>query len=304
MGIVKAVCISKERGTNKSPVPKGLLIADYGLESDAHAGSWHRQVSLLASESVENFQAKGYEVSPGDFGENLLVEGIELTSLPIGTRLRCHEIILEITQIGKECHSHCTIYEKVGTCIMPTKGVFAKVIHGGEIKPGDSITVEEQIRAAVLTISDRASRMERKDSSGEIAVNLLSAAGFYVVDKQILPDDITQIQEWIKTLTDEKEIPLIITTGGTGCSPRDCTPEATEPLLDRKVPGIAEAIRWESYQMTKTAALSRGISGIRKNSLIVNLPGSTKAVEEILPKVQAILRHGCEEIQRKQEVTI
>ena len=120
---------------------KARLIEDFGIEGDAHAGKWHRQVSLLSWESVEAFRARGASVENGAFGENLLVAGIDFPSLPVGTRLSCGDVVLEITQIGKECHSHCEIYKQVGDCIMPRKGVFAVVKQGGTLAVGDTLVV-------------------------------------------------------------------------------------------------------------------------------------------------------------------
>ncbi|RII32509.1 MOSC domain-containing protein [Clostridium chromiireducens] len=141
MGKVVAVCISEKRGTQKKNIQEGKFIENYGIQSDAHAGDWHRQVSLLSYEKIEEFNNKGANVIDGAFGENLVVEGIEFTKLPIGAILRCNDVVLEITQIGKECHNHCEIYKKMGDCIMPRNGVFAKVIVGGKIRCGDDMKV-------------------------------------------------------------------------------------------------------------------------------------------------------------------
>ncbi|WP_297418562.1 MOSC domain-containing protein [Clostridium sp.] len=141
MGKIIAVCISERRGTQKKNVKEANFIEDFGIENDAHAGNWHRQVSLLSYEKIEEFNNKGANVIDGAFGENLVVEGIEFTKLPVGTILKCNDVILELTQIGKECHNHCEIYKKMGDCIMPTNGVFAKVIKGGKIKYGDEMKV-------------------------------------------------------------------------------------------------------------------------------------------------------------------
>ena len=143
MAIIKAVCISKEKGTAKVNVGQAEIIENYGLKDDAHAGNWHRQVSLLSYEKIEEFKALGAPVEDGSFGENLIVEGIDLRTLPIGTKLRCNQILMEVTQIGKECHHGCAIAQAVGKCIMPTEGIFAKVLEGGTVKVGDQITIEE-----------------------------------------------------------------------------------------------------------------------------------------------------------------
>lgn len=144
MGKVIAVCTSPEKGTQKKNVGKGIFLEDFGLEGDAHGGKWHRQVSLLSYEKIEQFRNRGAEVEDGAFGENLVVEGIDFRSLPVGTRLECGDVILEMTQIGKECHHGCQIYQKMGDCIMPREGVFAKVIRGGMIQTGDEMQVQEE----------------------------------------------------------------------------------------------------------------------------------------------------------------
>lgn len=141
MGTVKAVCVSEAKGVQKSDVGSAAIEADFGIVGDAHAGKWHRQVSLLSFESIEDFKARGAEVADGSFGENLIIEGIDVKALPIGTKLACNDVRMEITQIGKECHSHCAIYHRMGDCIMPREGVFARVLSGGTVSKGDSIEV-------------------------------------------------------------------------------------------------------------------------------------------------------------------
>ena len=141
MGNIIAVCTSEKKGVQKKAVDEITLIPDYGIEGDAHAGKWHRQVSLLSYERVQEFNALGAGVDHGAFGENLIVEGYDLKTIPVGTIFECNGVVLEITQIGKECHSHCEIHKKMGTCIMPTNGIFAKVIKGGTIKAGDEIVI-------------------------------------------------------------------------------------------------------------------------------------------------------------------
>ena len=143
MGKVMAVCISEKKGTQKRNVHEALFIEDFGLENDAHAGKWHRQVSLLSYEKIQDFKKKGAPVEDGAFGENLIVSGIDFKNLPVGTRFQSGDVVLEMTQIGKECHSGCEIYKIMGDCIMPREGVFAKVLHGGRIREGDELTVLE-----------------------------------------------------------------------------------------------------------------------------------------------------------------
>ena len=145
MGKVIAVCISEVRGTQKKNIHQAELIEDWGIKNDAHAGKWHRQVSLLSYDKIQAFRERGAEVEDGAFGENLVVEGIYFAGLPVGTVFRCGDVILELIQIGKKCHHGCEIFQKMGDCIMPREGVFAKVLHGGVIREGDELTIAYDI---------------------------------------------------------------------------------------------------------------------------------------------------------------
>ena len=290
MGKVIAVCTSERKGIQKTSVPEIKVIEDWGIEGDAHAGKWHRQVSLLSFDKIEDFRARGAEVEDGAFGENLVVQGIDFATLPIGTKFQCNDVVLELTQIGKECHHGCEIFQKMGECIMPTNGVFAKVLHGGKISVGDEFHV--QYRAAVITLSDTASKGEREDASGVAVEEIVGKEGYEVVFKKIIPDDGDTLTALLCELSDEDKADLILTTGGTGFSKRDNTPEATMRAVERETPGISEAMRYYSLQITPRAMLSRGVSGIRKEALIVNLPGSPKAVRECLEYAIGALTHG------------
>lgn len=296
-GIIKAVCLSEAKGTEKRPVASVTLIANHGLSGDAHAGNWHRQVSLLSADKVDEFNARGGKAEIGAFGENILVSGIDFKSLPVGSILRAGEVVLKMSQIGKECHSHCQIFHRVGDCIMPREGVFATVEHGGELHAGMELTVEPPpvdapLRAAVMTLSDKGFAGERVDTSGPRAAQLLSEAGYDVAEQVLLPDAQKKIERELIRLADSRQVDLIITTGGTGFSLRDVTPEATLAVATRIAPGIAEAIRAESLKITPRAMLSRGASVLRNKTLIVNLPGGTKAVEEGLAVILPQLEHG------------
>ena len=141
MSKVLAICISKHKGTLKNEVNEANFIEEFGIEGDAHAGKWHRQVSLLAFEKIDDFRNKGGNVDFGAFGENLVVDGIELHKLPVGQQLQVGEVLLEVTQIGKECHDKCAIYYQVGECIMPKNGIFTRVLKGGKVKVGDQCTL-------------------------------------------------------------------------------------------------------------------------------------------------------------------
>lgn len=142
-GKVVAVCISDRKGVPKKPIDQGRLRVDWGLEGDAHAADWHRQVSLLAIESIDKMRAKGLNVHPGSFAENITTEGIVLYTLPIGTRMRLGSALVEVTQIGKECHTHCAVYQAAGDCVMPREGIFVKVLQPGVAQAGDAIQVLE-----------------------------------------------------------------------------------------------------------------------------------------------------------------
>ncbi|MDP3112291.1 MAG: MOSC domain-containing protein [Thermodesulfovibrionales bacterium] len=143
-GKVISVNVSSKKGVRKKPVPEISLRINYGIEGDAHASSeWHRQVSLLAIESIKKMQALGLNVKPGDFAENITTEGINLPELPLGTRMTIGEIELEVSQIGKECHTRCAIYYQAGDCVMPKEGIFVKVLKGGKIKEGDVIKIQD-----------------------------------------------------------------------------------------------------------------------------------------------------------------
>lgn len=143
MASVKAVCISEKKGTRKNEVSSIQVQVNHGIVGDAHAGNWHRQISLLASESIEKIKKSGLQVTPGAFAENIVTQGIELISLSIGTKLKVGNTVLEVTQIGKECHNDCEIKRTAGKCVMPTEGIFAIVLEEGVISPGDSIEVME-----------------------------------------------------------------------------------------------------------------------------------------------------------------
>lgn len=297
MGKVKAICISERRGTQKHCIEKADLTKDWGIVGDAHGGNWHRQISLLSFDKIEDFRNKGADIDFGAFGENLVVEGYDFRNLPVGTRFQCNDVVLEMTQIGKECHTHCQIYHKMGDCIMPREGVFAKVIAEGTINVGDEMKMLEPredrpFQAAVITLSDKGFKGEREDKSGPLLASILEEKGYEVVESIILPDVQSRIEKELIRLSDGRQVDLILTTGGTGLSLRDVTPEATLAVATRNVPGISEAIRAYSMEITKRAMLSRGASVLRNNTLIINLPGSPKAVRESMDVILSELDHG------------
>lgn len=297
MGKILGICISEKRGTEKHEIQEANLVKDWGIEGDAHGGKWHRQVSLLSFEKIEDFRAKGAEVDFGAFGENLIVEGYDLRALPVGTRFQIGDAVLELTQIGKECHSHCQIYKRMGDCIMPREGVFTEVVKPGHIKVDDEITMippkkDRPFTAAVITLSDKGAAGEREDKSGPKIVEMIKEAGYDVKETLLLPDGRTALEKQLIRLADQRQINVIFTTGGTGFAERDVTPEATIAVCDRMANGIADAIRNYSMTITPRAMFSRAVSGIRKRTLIINLPGSPKAVQEALEFLLPHLDHG------------
>ena len=186
MGKLLAICTSPQRGTVKTEVESARLTPEWGIETDAHGGNWHRQVSLLSAEKIENFRKKIW-VDYGAFGENLVVEGFDFRNLPVTSRFQVGEVVLEMTQIGKECHNDCVIKQQTGECIMPHEGVFARVLHGGTLHVGDEMILlspeeDPPLRAAVITLSDKGARGEREDKSGPLIVeNIAFCTGLIII---------------------------------------------------------------------------------------------------------------------------
>lgn len=296
MASVVSVNISKKKGTIKHPVESIQLRIGLGIEEDAHAGDWHRQVSLLDLSSFNKMTTKAsVELKPGIFAENITTEGIDLWSLPIGTQLEIGDALLEITQIGKECHQHCQVFRQVGDCVMPREGIFAVVLREGELKAGQAIKIIPNLRVAILTLSDQSYRGEREDRSGPAIARALEGKA-QVLAQDILPDDKEMIQAKLREYAREK-IDVVFTTGGTGFAPRDVTPEATMAVVDREAPGIAEAIRAASMRVTPKAMLSRGVAGILDRTLIINFPGSPKAALECLEVFLPAMDHAVETLR-------
>lgn len=296
MSSVVSVNISEKKGMIKHPVEQIELKIDHGIVNDAHAGDWHRQVSLLDLSSFEkmNNQAK-VELKPGIFAENITTEGVDLWSLPVGTRLMIGETLLEITQIGKECHRHCQVFRQVGDCVMPREGIFAVVINEGTIKAGQGIEIIPTIRVAILTLSDKGFSNEREDLSGPAIAKALEGKAV-IAAQDILPDDFEQIKARLIEYADQG-LDLVFTTGGTGLAPRDFTPEATLAVVDRLTPGIVEAIRASSLRITPMEMLSRATAGIRGKTLIINFPGSPRAALECLEVFLPVMSHAVETLR-------
>ncbi len=298
MAKIVAVCTSPKKGMRKVNVGQGMLVREFGLEGDAHGGKWHRQVSLLAEESIDKMRAKGLDVHAGDFAENITTQGIELYTLPVGARMRLgRQALGEVTQIGKECHSHCAIYQQAGDCVMPREGIFIRVLRGGEIQTGDDLKLDRFITVGVLIASDKGARGERQDGCRAVIEEKISTISGEILEYDIVPDERKILADTLRQWADEVGLDLILTSGGTGFSPRDVTPEALLDVVERQVPGIPEAMRAAGKAITPRAMLTRSLAGIRGKSLIINLPGSPKAVAENLDAILQALPHGIETLR-------
>lgn len=297
---VKAINISVAKGTEKTSISTGV-IGPFGIEGDAHAGNWHRQISFLASENIDlQAEATGRFYAPGQFGENITCVGLDTASLRLFDRLHIgKEVVLEITQFGKKCHgAGCAIYQEVGQCIMPKEGFFARTVRGGHITTDDAITIDPQpLKLLVLTLSDRASSGEYTDRSGPALVETVSAflsttRMGVTIKTAILPDDRSLLSQRLEQAKSEN-FSVVFTTGGTGIGPRDITPEVVKPLLSKEIPGIMELIRVKYGQILPQAALSRSVAGVMGDStLVYTLPGSVKAVKEYLTEILPTLQHS------------
>ncbi len=291
------VCRSDRKGTPKVVVPVVRLREDHGVEGDAHAGPGHRQVSLLSDADIQTMRARGLSLKPGAFGENLVVAGLPLEQLGIGTRLRVGPAELEITQVGKVCHHRCAIFHQTGDCIMPRAGLFARVVTGGEVARGAPVAVEhlvprDVIQAGVLTVSDRCAAGRMQDTAGPAAAGLLERElRARVAAAPLVPDESEAIAGTLRELV-ERGLDLVVTVGGTGCGPRDVTPEATRTVINREVPGLAEAMRAASRPHVPHALLQRGVCGIAGATLILNLPGSERGAVENLTAVLQVIPHA------------
>jgi molybdenum cofactor synthesis domain-containing protein len=298
------VCTSAKKGICKHEVASAIVIKDHGLEADAHSGNWHRQVSLLAHLDIEFMRSKGMSLKPGAFGENLVIDGLNTDELGVGSQLRIGPVLLELTQVGKVCHTRCAIYYTTGDCIMPRAGLFARVLEGGVLRPGMSVSVIRKthrnvVQVAVVTVSDRCSAGVTVDTAGPAVGQLMrDELQANVAWSAIIPDEAERIAA---TLIDfsERRVDLILTVGGTGMSVRDVTPDATRRVLDRELPGLAEAMRASSARVTPNALLSRAVAGIRGETLIVNLPGSVKASIENLEAILPALPHAIEMLRKQ-----
>jgi molybdopterin adenylyltransferase len=295
---VLSVNTSEKKGTVKKPVDT-IDLTEIGVVGDAHSGKWHRQVSLLAAESIAKFSEEaGRAIKFGEFAENITTEGLLLYECRPLDRFRNEHLELEVTQIGKKCHGdNCSIFREVGNCVMPKEGIFARVIRSGNLKAGDQLEyLPKVINIHIITLSDRANAGEYADKSGPQIKNL-SETFFSEIKRQtkvtnhLIPDDPEQLAQLIKSAISE-QIDVVFTTGGTGIGARDFTPETVRPLLDKEIPGIMELIRVKYGTEKPAALLSRGIAGVSGKTLIYTLPGSVKAVTEYCQEILPTIEHS------------
>ncbi len=294
---VVSVNISVEKGTVKKPVGE-IQIDETGIVGDAHAGKWHRQISILAQESIDHFAAEaGREIGPGEFAENFSTIGLDLSGVGVLDRFQIGDVELEVTQIGKKCHGDgCAIYREVGKCVMPKEGIFCRVIKTGRIAAGDVVTyMPRALRIMVITLSDRASSGEYADKSGPRITELL---GEHFKDTRwkpeisnlLIADDSERLTKELKgALADGVDV--IITTGGTGIGPRDVTPDVVLSLADKVIPGIMESVRVKFGADKPNALLSRSVAAVCGRSLVYVLPGSVKAVQEYTGEILKTMEH-------------
>ncbi len=292
--------ISEEKGTIKTP-RQSVELNDFGIVGDAHAGRWHRQISLLAQEDVEKFSwmdANGREFLPGEFAENLSTRGIDYKKVAILDRFKIGDVELEVSQIGKSCHGEeCAIYVEVGKCVMPKAGIFARVINGGTIKQNDKIEyLPRPLKIKVITLSDRASVGEYEDKSGPRIKELLEehfAGKRWHTQFQyslIADDEADLLAELQKSVSEN--VDFVFTTGGTGIGPRDITPDVVMKYADKLIPGIMEQIRLKHAERIPSAILSRSVAAVKSETIIFALPGSVKAVQEYIAEITKILEHS------------
>lgn len=294
---ILSVNTSDKKGIVKTPVDK-ITINDKGIVGDAHAGVWHRQISLLAQESIDRAEKKANNTfPPGTFAENLTTRGIELAKTSILDRFVNDSVEMEVTQIGKKCHSQCAIGQQIGDCIMPAEGIFCRTIKGGEVKTGTTFSYVPKIfTVKIVVLSDRASAGIYEDKSGKLIDKLCTewfvAKNMKVeIETEIIPDEKEQLVE-VLTHSFNKKTDLIFTTGSTGIGERDIAPETIAPLLDKQITGIMELVRVKYGMKNPNAVLSRSIAGTKNKTLLFALPGNPKAVNEYLTEIFSVLFHS------------
>lgn len=294
---VVSVNISTEKGTVKKPVDQ-LVINENGIVDDAHAGPWHRQISLLSREDIERFGAlHDKEFGYGDFAENITTAGLDLKQLAILDRLTFGDVELEVTQIGKHCHGGgCAVFQAVGKCVMPKEGIFCRVVSGGTLAADVEIQHQARpLRVRTITLSDRASAGVYEDRSGprvrELLTEHFEGTRWHLdLDGVIIADDEDHLLAELDR-AEQDGVDFLFTTGGTGIGPRDITPDVVAARLDREIPGIMELIRCKYGAEKPVAQLSRGVAGLMGQTFVYTLPGSVRAVNEYLAEIITTMEH-------------
>ncbi len=295
---IQSLNISEKKGTIKKPC-ESIVLNMQGIEGDAHAGNWHRQISILAEESIRKFEEQqGRKVGYGEFAENITTIGFPIHQAHFLDRLVGSDVEIEITQIGKKCHGKkCAISVETGDCIMPIEGVFGRVIKGGKLKVGDTLTYQPKVfKVKVITLSDRAYQGVYDDLSGAKLVSL-SKDWFAKhnlkceVEKIILPDEKALLEKELNK-SFEQDFDIIYTTGSTGIGPRDIAPDVIMQLLDKEIPGVMDLIRLKYGKENSNALISRSVAGVKNKTLVFAIPGSVKAITEYMEEINRILLHS------------
>lgn len=294
---VLSVNISEKKGIVKTPVDR-IVIDEKGIQGDAHAGVWHRQISLLAQESIDRAEQKANATFPaGTFAENITTRGVELAKTSILDRFIGDEVEMEVTQIGKKCHSQCAIGQQIGDCIMPAEGIFCRTIKGGEVKNGTEFKyVPKVFKVKIVVLSDRASAGVYEDKSGKL-IEKLTGEWFVAknmrveMDTVIIPDEKDQLEKVVQDAF-AQHVDIVFTTGSTGIGERDIAPETLAPLLEKQITGIMELVRVKYGMKNPNAVLSRSLAGTTGKSLLFALPGNPKAVNEYLNEIFSVLFHS------------
>lgn len=329
MGKIKFINLSETRGISKLSVEKAKFIDDFGIEGDAHAGKWHRQVSFLADEEVIRISEEDRkEYESGEFAENIRTEGIELSNMIIGEKLKCNGVTFTISQLGKVHHDRGAVFYSIGKGVMPQEDIMGVIeghkradkgkieLRGGGLMPREGIygvvsgtddisvgdTIEklpkEGFTCAVITLSDKGFKGDRIDETGPIVLEIMEKnLNLCFTRLEIMADEQKELEEKLKYLADYQQFDIIVTNGSTGIAPRDIAPDATLNIIEKRLPGFEEAMRMESFKKTNRAVISRAVAGTRKNSFIINLPGSPKGARENLEVIVGAVEHTVLKLQ-------
>ncbi len=296
--IIKSLNISEKKGTIKSPRKK-IELTPLGIKGDAHAGKWHRQVSILSEESIRSFEGElGRKIGFGEFAENITTLGFPVHKTKPFDKFVTKNIELEVTQIGKKCHgTNCEIFKQTGNCVMPKEGIFCRVTKTGILKENEELKyIPKTFNIKVITLSDRAYEGIYKDKSGPLLEKLsndwFAQQGYKsLTNRVVIPDEKESLNDELHKAVKEN-YDIIYTTGSTGIGPRDIAPEVVNNFIDLEIPGIMDLIRLKYGAEKPNALLSRSTAGVKNKTLVFSLPGSTKAVNEYLSEIHKILMHS------------